>query len=84
MKQGDQELIDGQALLVVSIQGEIKEMMATKTNLHIFAGKVEQAATKQRIGMNMLSVSKALGEASKGLKLEQVRNHRIRYAELVC
>lgn len=65
-------MIDGQALLVASIQGEIKEMMTTKTNLHIFGGKVEQAATKQRIGMNMLAASRAIGQASKGIKLEQV------------
>jgi hypothetical protein len=80
MKSGDQDLIDDQALLVASIQGEIKEMMKTKTNLHVFVGKVEQAANKQRIGMNMLAVSKALGQATSGLKLDQVRNRRMRCA----
>jgi hypothetical protein len=65
-------MIDDQAVLVASIQGQIKEMTRTKNNLHRFAMKVNMARQQQSIGASMIAVSKALGSVTKNLQLEKV------------
>lgn len=72
MKGGEEDMIDDQAVLVASIQGQIKEMTKTKNNLHRFAMKVNMARQQQQIGASMIAVSKALGSVTKNLQLEKV------------
>jgi hypothetical protein len=64
-------MIDDQAVLVASIQGQIKEMTRTKNNLHRFAMKVNMARQQQSIGASMIAVSKALGSVTKNIQLEK-------------
>jgi len=71
MKGGEEDMIDDQAVLVASIQGQIKEMTKTKNNLHRFAMKVNMARQQQQIGASMIAVSKALGSVTKNLQLEK-------------
>jgi hypothetical protein len=71
MKGGEEDMIDDQAVLVASIQGQIKEMTRTKNNLHRFAMKVNMARQQQSIGASMIAVSKALGSVTKNLQLEK-------------
>jgi hypothetical protein len=71
MKGGEEDMIDDQAVLVASIQGQIKEMTRTKNNLHRFAMKVNMARQQQSIGASMIAVSQALGSVTKNLQLEK-------------
>jgi hypothetical protein len=73
MKSGEEDMIDDQAVLLASIQGQIKEMTKTKNNLHRFAQKVNMARQQQSIGASMVAVSQALGSVTKNLQLEKAR-----------
>lgn len=72
MKAGDDDMIDDQALMLASIQGEIKEMTRTKNNLRRFAAKVSQMRKKQQIGQSMVQVSRALGQITANMQLDKV------------
>jgi hypothetical protein len=76
MKAGDDDMIDDQALMLASIQGEIKEMTKTKNNLRRFAAKVSQMRKKQAIGQSMVQVSRALGQITANMQLDKVRLFR--------
>lgn len=71
MKGGEEDLIDDQAVLLASIQGQIKEMTKKKNNLHRFTQKVSMARQQKSIGESMLAVSQALGSVTKDLQLER-------------
>jgi hypothetical protein len=73
MRKGDEEMINGQAELVASIEGNIKNMTRTKQRLHIFGEKIKNARMNQSIGASMLAVSKALGRVTDSIQLERVR-----------
>jgi hypothetical protein len=72
MKDGDEDMIDDQALMLASVQGHIKEMKRTQTRLNIFANKISMARQKQDIGASMIAVSRALGAATKDIQLDKV------------
>lgn len=75
MKNGDEEMINGQAELVANIDANIKSMRRSKQKLSIFAMKVNMARNKQNIGAGMVAVSKALGRVSDSIQLERARMH---------
>lgn len=77
MKAGDDDMIDDQAVMLASIQGDIKEMTRTKNNLRRFAAKVSQMRKKQQVGQSMVQVSKALGQITANMQLDKVGLHRI-------
>ncbi|OBT95496.1 Inherit from dotNOG: Snf7 [Pseudogymnoascus verrucosus] len=72
MKTGDEDLINGQASLVASLQGTIRDLTRSKQRLHIFAAKIKSARLNQSIGTSMVAVSRALGRVTKNIELERV------------
>ncbi|KFY19369.1 hypothetical protein V493_07991, partial [Pseudogymnoascus sp. VKM F-4281 (FW-2241)] len=72
MKTGDDDLINGQASLVASLQGTIRDLTRSKQRLHIFAAKIKSARLNQSIGTSMVAVSRALGRVTKNIELERV------------
>ena len=72
MKTGDEELINGQAALIASLQGTIRDLTRSKQRLHIFAAKIKSARLNQSIGASMVAVSRALGRVTKTMDLERV------------
>jgi division protein CdvB (Snf7/Vps24/ESCRT-III family) len=74
MKTGDETLINGQAELLASLSGTIRDLTRSKQRLHIFASKIKSARLNQQIGTSMVAVSRALGNVTKNIKLEQVES----------
>ncbi|KFY56894.1 hypothetical protein V496_06613 [Pseudogymnoascus sp. VKM F-4515 (FW-2607)] len=72
MKTGDEDLINGQASLIASLQGTIRDLTRSKQRLHIFAAKIKSARLNQSIGTSMVAVSRALGRVTKNIELERV------------
>lgn len=72
MKAGDDDLINGQASLIASLQGTIRDLTRSKQRLHIFAAKIKSARLNQSIGTSMVAVSRALGRVTKNIELERV------------
>lgn len=72
MKTGDDDLINGQASLIASLQGTIRDLTRSKQRLHIFAAKIKSARLNQSIGTSMVAVSRALGRVTKNIELERV------------
>jgi hypothetical protein len=72
MKGGDEDLIDDQATLLVTIQGQIKEMSRMKTTLTQISTKIKEITRKQELARSMASVNKALGSATQIMQAEKV------------
>ncbi|KFY40701.1 hypothetical protein V494_03370, partial [Pseudogymnoascus sp. VKM F-4513 (FW-928)] len=62
----------GQASLIASLQGTIRDLTRSKQRLHIFAAKIKSARLNQSIGTSMVAVSRALGRVTKNIELERV------------
>jgi len=72
MKEGDEDLIDDQATLLATVQGQIKDMSRMKTTLAKTGTKIDMILQQQRLAMSMASVTRALGSATQTMQPEKV------------
>ncbi len=73
MKNGaDQGLIDMKTEALSKTIVNIKKSQMNSARLDMFSEKIDEAHTQQRIGANMVNVTKALGRVTKTMQLEQV------------
>lgn len=81
MKEGDEDLIDDQATLLATVQGQIKDMSRMKTTLAKTGTKIDMILQQQRLAMSMASVTKALGSATQTMQPEKASTARALYRE---
>jgi hypothetical protein len=79
MKEGDEDLIDDQATLLATVQGQIKDMSRMKTTLAKTGTKIDMILQQQRLALSMASVTKALGSVTQTMQPEKASSIRARH-----
>jgi len=75
MKDGaDQVLLDMKTEALSKTIGNIRKSQMNSARLDMFSDKIDEAHTQQRIGANMINVTRALGRVTKSMQLEQIES----------
>jgi len=73
MKEGgDPDIINLKTEMYGKTQGNIKKMTMDLARLESFADKIDQAHMQQRMGTDMVKVSRALSMVTKNMQLDQI------------